>query len=200
MSLNTMSGTGKRLGYVRTSAADQNPARQLEALAGCDRIFQDAASGKDVRGRPQLVALLDYARDGDVVVVKSADRLARSALDLLTIVQGLEEKGVAVEFVDSPNLNTRDKMGRFMLQLLASIAELERATIRERQAEGIAIAKAKGKYRKKPKLSPQDVEEMRAGAELGLPKAVLARRYDVSRTTVYDVLNRTGVYAEEASS
>src|SRR5690606_10360614 len=133
---------GQVVGYVRVSAADQNEARQVEALGEVDRLFAEKVSGKNVDDRAQLKELLAYVREGDVVRVKSPDRLSRSTTDLLALVQELQAKGGAIEFVDSPELNTDTPQGEFMLTILAAVAQLERATIKERQAEGIAIAKA----------------------------------------------------------
>lgn len=102
--------------------------------------------------------------------VKSPDRLARSTTDLLSLVEQLRAKGVAVEFVDNPALNTDTPQGEFMLTILAAVAQLERATIRERQAEGIAIAKRNGVYDRGPKLTPEQVSEARQRADSGVPK------------------------------
>jgi len=182
---------GQVVGYVRVSAADQNPARQVEALGSVDRTFTDAASGKNTQ-RPQLQELVAYVRDGDVVRVKSADRLARSTIDLLGLVHTLKDKGVAVEFVDNPSLNTDSPQGEFMLTILGAVAQLERATIRERQAEGIAIAKRNGVYDRAPKLSPEQVDQARRLDASGVPKAKIARDLGVSRQTLYSALGRTG--------
>lgn len=132
---------GQVVGYVRVSAADQNEARQLKALGGVDRLFSEKVSGKSADDRAQLQEMLAYLREGDKVRVQSPDRLARSTTDLLALVEKLKSKGVALEFVDNPALNTDTPQGEFMLTVLAAIAQLERKTIRERQAEGIAIAK-----------------------------------------------------------
>ena len=135
---------GQVVGYARVSAADQNEARQLEAIGEVDRLFSEKVSGKTT-DRAQLQEMLSYVREGDTIRVKSPDRLARSTTDLLGMVEQLKAKGVALEFVDNPALNTETPQGSFMLTIVAAVAELERATIRERQAEGIASAKAAGK-------------------------------------------------------
>ena len=113
---------GQVVGYVRVSAADQNEARQLEALGPVDRLFAEKVSGKDTDGRAQLQEMLTYVRDGDKVRVKSPDRLARSTTDLLALVKQLKAKGVALEFIDNPALNTDTPEGEFMLTVLAAIA------------------------------------------------------------------------------
>ena len=186
---------GQVVGYVRVSAADQNEARQLEALGDVDRLFSEKASGKSVDDRARLREMLTYVRNGDKVRVKSPDRLARSTTDLLAIVEQLKAKGVALEFIDNPALNTDTPQGEFMLTVLAAIAQLERKTIRERQAEGIAIAKRNRVYDRAPKLSPEQVEEARVRVAADVPKAKVARDLGVSRQTLYAALSGTGKYA-----
>lgn len=177
---------GETVGYIRVSTADQNPARQLEALAGCDRTFIDRASGKNA-DRPELAELLRYVRAGDTVRVKSPDRLARSTTDLLALVKQLRDEGAAVEFTDNPELNTDTPQGELMLTILAAVAQFERATARERQAEGIALAKAKGKYRgRKPALSSGQAAEAAERLDGGESASALARAYGVSRQTIYN--------------
>lgn len=190
---------GQVVGYVRVSALDQNEARQVEALSDVGRVFSEKVSGKNINDREQLKELLAYVREGDTVRAKSPDRLARSTRDLLDLVEQFKEKGVAVEFVDNPALNTSTPQGEFMLTILAAVAQLERATIRERQAEGIAIAKRKGVYERAPKLTPDQIAHARERVEADVPKAKVARDLGVSRQTLYAALNRTGKYAERTS-
>lgn len=137
------------IGYVRVSSTDQNEARQLKALENfgkpMHRIFIDKCSGKTA-DRPELRKMLDYVRDGDVLVVAEYARLARSSADMLKIVHDLQEKGVEIVSLRE-NFDTTTPQGRFMLTVFAGLAELERETILERQREGIAIAKAQGKYK-----------------------------------------------------
>lgn len=192
-----MSGhSGQVVGYVRVSAADQNEARQLEAIGGVDKLFSEKVSGKNIDDRKQLREMMSYVREGDGVRVKSPDRLARSTRDLLELIEQLRSKGVAVEFVDNPALNTDTPQGEFMLTILAAVAQLERATIRERQAEGIEIAKVRGVYERAPKLTSGQIEQARARVNEGVPKAAVARELDVSRQTLYAALNGEGKYAE----
>ncbi|SNU02598.1 Helix-turn-helix domain of resolvase [Ruaniaceae bacterium KH17] len=141
-----------------------------------------------------------YVRNGDAVRAKSPDRLARSTTDLLSLAQQLRTKGVAVEFVDNPALNTDTPQGEFMLTILAAVAQLERATIRERQAEGIAIAKRNGVYERGPKLTLEQIAEARQRADSGVPKARVARDLGVSRQTLYAALSGSGKYAELAKA
>ena len=113
-------------------------------MAGCEKVFSDMLSGKD-RNRPGLQAMLDYIREGDVLYVESISRLARSTRDLLQIVEELQVKGV--QFVsEKESIDTSTPQGRFILTVFAALSELEREQIRQRQAEGIAIAKQQGKY------------------------------------------------------
>lgn len=187
---------GQIVGYLRVSAADQNEARQIEVLTDVDRLFAEKVSGKNVDDRAQLRELLAYVREGDKVKVKSPDRLARSTRDLLDLIEQLHAKGVAVEFVDNAALNTDTPQGEFMLTILAAVAQLERATIRERQAEGIAIAKRNGVYERAPKLTPEQIAHARERVDASVPKAKVARELGVSRQTLYAALNSTGKYAE----
>lgn len=187
---------GQIVGYARVSATDQNVIRQVKALeVECDKIFVEKVSAAKTENRPQFQEMLRYLREGDVLQVTSADRLARSTRDLLDIVQSLKDRGVQVEFLDNPALNTDTPQGEFMLTILAAVAQLERSIIRERQAEGIAIARAAGKYDRAPKLSPEQAREVRRLDALGVPKTAIARKLKCSRHTVYAVLDRIGKYA-----
>ncbi|MBL0351524.1 MAG: recombinase family protein [Candidatus Dechloromonas phosphoritropha] len=183
---------GQRIGYVRVSSFDQNPDRQLEQVQ-VDKVFVDKASGKDTQ-RPELDTLLSFVRDGDTVVVHSMDRLARNLDDLRRLVQKLTKRGVRIEFVkESLTFTGEDSpMANLMLSVMGAFAEFERALIRERQREGIALAKQRGAYRgrKKSLSEPQIVELKRRIAE-GEQKAAVARDYGISRETLYQYL-RTG--------
>lgn len=189
-----MNTTGKLVGYARVSSADQNLDRQLEVLSRADKIFTEKISGSS-RERPELTRMLEYVREGDTVLVKSPDRLARSTTDLLALVEQLRAKDVQIEFIDNPALNTDTPQGEFMLTVLAAMAQLERATIRERQAEGIAIAKKKGVYARTKHLTPEQITEARERVEAGVAHARVARELSVSRTTLYAALNGSGAYA-----
>jgi DNA invertase Pin-like site-specific DNA recombinase len=182
---------GQRIGYVRVSTTDQNTDRQLEGLP-VDRVFTDKASGKDVR-RPALEDLMGYAREGDTLVVHSMDRLARNLDDLRQIVQTLTRKGVTIEFVKEHLRFTGEDspMANLMLSVMGAFAEFERALIRERQREGIALARQRGAYRgRKPSLSGDQIRELRRLAAQGVGKAELARQFKISRQTVYEYLKR----------
>lgn len=180
---------GQIVGYVRVSTTDQNLDRQLDGIT-CDRIFQDKASGKDVN-RPALQECMNYVRAGDVLLVWEISRLARNLQDLLTIVNTLNNKGVTVKFL-TENLtfsaNGSDAFSELQLSLLGAFASFERKLIRQRQAEGIKIAKENGRYKncgRKKILSDSQVSEIRELAESGMKKIDIARKYGVSRFTVY---------------
>jgi DNA invertase Pin-like site-specific DNA recombinase len=180
---------GQRIGYVRVSTLDQNELRQLDGYV-LDRVFTDKASGKDT-ARPQLTELLRFVRDGDTLVVHSMDRLARNLDDLRALVQVLTRKGVRVEFVKESLHFTGDDspMAHLMLSVMGAFAEFERSLIRERQREGIALAKQRGVYQgRKKTLTPERAAELVHRAENGVPKSVLARDYGISRETVYQYL------------
>jgi len=183
---------GQRIGYVRVSSLDQNPARQLEHVP-VDRLFVDAASGRDAR-RPQLEALLAFAREGDTVVVHSMDRLARNLDDMRRLVQDLTRRGARIEFVKEGLTFTDEDspMANLMLSVMGAFAEFERALIRERQREGIELAKRRGVYRGRAKaLSPQRAAALRGRAAAGEKKAALAREFGISRETLYQYLRRS---------
>ncbi len=163
---------GQRIGYVRVSSFDQNPERQLEHVE-VGKVFTDKASGKDTQ-RPELDSLLAFVREGDTVVVHSMDRLARNLDDLRRLVQKLTKRGVRIEFVkESLTFTGEDSpMANLMLSVMGAFAEFERALIRERQREGIALAKQRGAYRgRKKALSPEQVADLRQRAAAGEQKA-----------------------------
>ena len=180
---------GQRIGYVRVSSFDQNPERQLEQIQ-VDKVFTDKASGKDTR-RPELERLLAFVREGDTVVVHSMDRLARNLDDLRRLVQGLTQRGVRIEFLKEHLTFTGEDspMANLMLSVMGAFAEFERALIRERQREGITIAKQRGAYRgRKKALSAERVAELRRRSAAGEQKAKLAREFGISRQTLYHCL------------
>jgi DNA invertase Pin-like site-specific DNA recombinase len=184
-----MIGKGQRIGYVRVSSYDQNPERQLEHLRA-DRVFTDKASGKDAE-RPQLKALLQYAREGDTIVVHSMDRLARNIDDLRRIVLDQGRRGIRVEFVkENLSFTGEDSpMSNLMLSVLGAVAQFERDLIKERQREGIALAKQRGAYKGRKRALPVErVAELRSRAGAGEKKARLASEFGISRETLYQYL------------
>ena len=180
---------GQRIGYARVSSFDQNLDRQL-VDANVTKVFTDKASGKDTQ-RPELDRLLGFVREGDTVVVHSMDRLARNLDDLRRLVQMLTKRGVRIEFVkESLTFVGEDSpMANLMLSVMGAFAEFERALIRERQREGIALAQKRGAYRgRKRALSLDQVGELRKRVAHGEQKAKLAREFGISRETLYQSL------------
>lgn len=178
------------VGYTRVSSVDQNAERQLDGIS-LDKVFTDKASGKDTN-RPQLQAAMTYVRQGDQFIVHSMDRLARNVEDMLRIVRELTGKGVSVRFVKENmffDAESSDPRTTLMFTMLSAFSQFERALIRERQREGIAIAKAKGIYKGgKPKLDAEQVAKLKQQVADGVPKSVLARKFKISRETVYQYI------------
>lgn len=184
---------GKRIGYIRVSTIDQNPERQLEGI-DVDKKFIDYASGSTVN-RPQLELMLEYAREDDIIIVHSMDRLARNVKDLRKTIDDVVDKGIKIQFMKE-NLTFTGKdspMANLMLMLIGSIAEFELSLIRERQLEGIAIAKKQGKYKgckKKFKLNDEKVEFLKEQLKTRKSKSQIAFELGISRFTLYRYLER----------
>lgn len=180
---------GQLVGYIRVSSTDQNTERQ--DLDEVDRIFEDRVSGKD-RNRPALVELLAYVREGDTVRVHSMDRLARSLGDLVALVTEMTSAGVTVEFAKEQLVfkpGASDPYAEFQMHILGAVAQLERSIIRERQAEGIAKAKARGVYKgRKSALTAEQIIGAGERIAAGVPKAAVARDLGVSRQTLYTAI------------
>ena len=173
--------------YVRVSSMEQKTDRQLLAYEEADRVYVDKMTGA-TKDRPQLQAMLNDLKSGDVVVVKSIDRLSRSTKDLLDIVDTIKEQGAGLRILDM-KIDTSDKLGEFFLTVLGAIGQLERKTIKERTREGIAIAKTKGKYTGRQKgaiaLKGDALERFKRFYDLGMKKSELAKEFNVSRPTIY---------------
>lgn len=190
----TSTPKGQRFSYIRVSSTDQNLARQREMVGPVDKEFCDELSARSRVDRPGLERCLDYLRDHDELRVASIDRLARSLVDLRTIIDQATEKGATVHFVKE-NLTfekgASDPRATLMLGILGSFAEFERAIIRERQAEGIALAKKAGKYKgRRRALTPAQVEQARIRADAGESKVSIARDLGVGRSTLYRALGQ----------
>jgi DNA invertase Pin-like site-specific DNA recombinase len=144
--------SGKTIGYIRVSSFEQNHERQLEAEK-LDKIFTDKASGKDVN-RPQLEALLNYVREGDTVVIHSMDRLARNLDDLRRLVFDVTSRHIKIQFLKENLIFTGEDspLANLLLSVMGAFAEFERALIRERHLEGIALAKKRGEYKGRKKI------------------------------------------------
>ena len=162
--------THQTIGYIRVSSVDQNTERQLDGIK-LDKVFTDKLSGKTVV-RPQLLAAIAHLREGDALVVHSMDRLARNVEDMLRLVRELNERGVSVQFIKENmtfQAGSEDPRSTLMFTMLSAFAQFERALIKERQREGIALAKAKGGVYKgrKPALTTDQIVQLRARAQAG---------------------------------
>lgn len=177
---------GEKIGYRRVSSLDQNLDRQ--ELGRVDKLFEEKISGAD-RERPQLRAMIDYARDGDEVIIYSIDRLARNLKDLTEIVEELNTKGAAVRFIKN-NLrfskNEDDPQARLQLHIMSAFAEFERDILKQRQREGIEKAKAKGKYKGR-KVQYDHDEIARLIETTNMTITQIARDQKCSTKTIYRI-------------
>jgi len=192
--------SGHRVGYQRVSSLEQNPQRQLDGIV-LDQTFTDRLSGKDV-DRPQLNEMLRFVRAGDTVIVHSLDRLARNLVDLRRIVSDLTGRGVRVEFVTEHLAFTGEDnaMAQLLLSVMGAFAEFERSLIRERQREGVELARRRGAYRgRKRTLTDEQITDLRERVAVGEPKAHLAREFGISRETVYQYLRAQPAATEPAA-
>lgn len=176
------------IGYARVSARDQSLDIQVEQLEqlGCEKIFQENASGKD-SDRAQLTGLLDFAREGDTIHVMKVDRLARNTIDALNIADTLSNKGAGLVFHDLGDVDINSDIGRVIYTTISAFAEMERKRILQRCNEGRAKAKAEGKHlgRHADLKLHQQIREL---AEKGMNKHAISKELECSRTTVYSVL------------
>ena len=181
------------IGYVRVSTVEQNTGRQFalfeERGIKLDRTYTEKVSGKDVKGRPELKAMLDYVRDGDTVYIESISRLARNIMDLLKIVQQLQEKKVELVSLKE-TIDTSTPQGKFLLSIFGAMAELERETIRQRQREGIDLALAEGRAYGRPELQisntfAKNYELWKSG---GMKAVEFMRAEGLKKTTFYKLV------------
>jgi len=174
-----------RYGYCRVSTVDQNLDAQRDALkrAKCTMIREEKASGTTTTGRPELMALLDFLRPGDELVVTRLDRLARSMLDFKNIEKDLTDRGVKLIFTEQPIMNSEGALGSLMVDVLAAFAAFETRIRSERQREGIERAKARGAY--KGGKTRHDAKKIRRMISEGQSPSVTARALGCSRMTVY---------------
>ncbi|AYE99692.1 invertase (plasmid) [Mycobacterium paragordonae] len=176
------------LGYARVSTAHQNLDMQINALkmAGAERIWTEQMSGgRD--DRPELAALLDYARAGDVLAVWRLDRLGRSLPHLLSVVADLEERGIELRSL-TETLDTATAGGRLVFHVFAAVAQFERALASERSAAGVAAARAAGRLPGRPKLPAATVDAVHRLDKGGATRSSIARSLGISRSSVYRVL------------
>lgn len=190
-----------QIGYARTSTTEQEAGleaqrRDLET-AGCEKLFVEQVSS--VAKRDQLEAAIDYLREGDVLTVTKLDRLARSMRDLLDIVARIEAKGAGLRIL-SMNLDTKTATGKLMLNVLGSVAEFERSMMLERQREGIAKAKAEGKYKGRAPTARAKSDEIEGLLAKGVSPTDVARRLGIGRSSVYRVMDDRGIKRQTAYS
>jgi DNA invertase Pin-like site-specific DNA recombinase len=181
----------RRFGYARVSTDDQNLDLQRDALnrAGCDRLYEEKASGKSA-DRPQLEECLADLREGDTLTVWRLDRLGRSLPDLVRVVADLEKRGVGFESL-SERIETVSAAGKLIFHVFAALAEFERNVIRERTQAGLTAARARGRCGgRKPKIGDKERREIQALYDAKtVPVTDIAKRYGVSRTTLYKHLD-----------
>ena len=176
------------VGYARVSSNGQSLDIQDDALiaAGCEKVFAEKVSGRSTQDREELAQAIDFVRDGDTLVVTRLDRLARSVGDLHRIIETLTEKKVAFRCLNQSGVDTDSSTGRLMLAILGAVAAFENDIRRERQIEGIAKAKAQGRYKGRP--ATIDPDHIRALREQGLGASQIAREMKIGRATVYRAL------------
>lgn len=170
-----------KVGYVRVSTAEQNPARQEELMKhfGVDKVFSEKISGKDTN-RPQFKEMLSFLREGDTLYIESFSRLSRSTRDLLDTVNTLNEKGVSL-VSDKEKIDTTTPQGRLVMTVFAAIYEFERENTLQRQREGIEIAKREGKYKGRKPIEVTD-------------KFVkIAQRWEAGEMQLKDAISESGV-------
>jgi DNA invertase Pin-like site-specific DNA recombinase len=187
---------GKRIAYIRVSSEGQNTSRQdlqIEEL-NVDKIFTEKVSGKNIQDRPQFQMMLDYAREDDHIYCADLSRWGRSLMDIKSTISDLTKRGVSVTFLKE-NLTfsgNDDPMSNLLLGILSSLSEWERAVIKSRQMEGVKIAKDKGIYKercgRKPKLTEEQMIEVKQRLAAGDTKAEISRAFGVSRQTVYNLV------------
>jgi DNA invertase Pin-like site-specific DNA recombinase len=177
------------IGYARSSTVDQEAGYQAQIktlrTAGCEKVFSEKVSS--VAQRPQLETAMDYAREGDALVVTKLDRLARSVAHLVAIGERLEAKGVSLKVLEQA-IDTSTSTGRLMFNMLGAIAQFERELMLERQREGVAKAKAEGKYKGRAPTARAKSPEVQRLRKEGVGATEIARRLQISRASVYRIL------------
>lgn len=174
------------IGYARVSTTGQSLDAQLAALSGCEKIFREKVSGaKD--DRPELLAMLEFVREGDTVQVTKLDRLARNTRHLLEISEYLQSKSVALNILNI-GINTATPTGKLMLTMIGAIATFEREMMLERQAEGIALAKLKGKYKGRKPTARSKAKEVIELVENGTSKAEISHLLKIGITSIYRII------------
>ena len=178
-----------KVGYARTSTIDQIAGldAQIKELkqAGCEKIFQEQVSS--IGKRLQLEAVLDFVREEDTLIVTKLDRLARSVADLMATIQKLNNKNVGLRILNL-GMDTHTPTGKLMLTVLGGVAQFEREMMLERQREGVAKAKAAGKYKGRKPISEKYQQEVIYMASTGMTKANIARKLNLGEATIYRIL------------
>jgi DNA invertase Pin-like site-specific DNA recombinase len=176
-----------KIGYARVSTQEQDLALQLDALnkEGCERIFQEKASGAQ-RDRPELKAALGYMRKGDTLVVWKIDRLARSLKQLIETIESFQDRGIGLKSMQDP-IDTSSPSGKLVFHIFAALAEFERGVIRERTTAGLRAARERGRVGgRPPALSTKDLQAARAMLkDCDITVAAVARRLNVAASTLY---------------
>ena len=179
------------VGYARASTFDQTASVEAQerdlGAAGCEKVFQEQVSSVDKEKRTELAAALDYVRDGDTLVVTALDRLARSVRHLLEIVDDLEAKGAHLRILNL-SLDTSDATGRLMLNMIGAIAQFEREMMLERQREGIAKAKAEGRYRGRKPTAREKADDVKELLSQGMGPSEVAEALGIGRSSVYRIM------------
>ena len=185
-----------KIAYARVSTDDQNLDRQLETLKTyCpDKIFTDHLSGKNLE-RPGFQQMMDYVREGDIIYVASMDRMARNLDDLLSTTKLLQSKGITVHFLKeniclNPGTET-SSMSKLIMSIMGAVAEFERSLIRERQREGILLAKARGVYKGRKPIDTDKMQEARKLIDEGFTKTKVCEKLHISRQTLYKYLKQS---------
>ncbi|HHQ6628366.1 TPA: recombinase family protein [Serratia fonticola] len=176
------------VGYARVSTTGQSLDAQLASLKQCDKVFQEKISGaKD--DRAELKALLEFVREGDTVQVTKLDRLARNTRHLLEISENLKQKSVTLQILNI-GIDTGTATGKLMLTMIGAIATFERELMLERQAEGIALAKLKGKYKGRKAIAQEKSQEVIELLEKGLSKPQISRQLGIGITSIYRIVRQ----------
>lgn len=183
------------VGYARTSTTEQEAGleaqvRDLKA-AGCEKLFQEQVSSVDQSARVKLADALDFIREGDVLTVTKLDRLARSVAHLLTVLEQIEAKGASLRIL-AMGVDTGTPTGRMMVTMLGAVAEFERAIMLERQREGIAKAKAEGRYKGRVPTAMRKADQVKAMAAEGVGVSQIAAKLGIGRASVYRALAKVG--------
>ena len=189
------------IGYARTSTLDQKAGfeghlRDLEAV-GCDKVYKEQVSSVDVRKRHELERAIDQLRDGDSLIVTKLDRLARSVPHLLELLETIQGKQASLRILDM-NIDTSTPTGKLMLTVLGSVAAFEREIMLERQREGIARAKAEGKYKGRKPTAMAKADEVKQLQAEGIGASEIARRVGIGRASVYRILGAAESAADGA--